>query len=430
MTNRLETAFWSSRWYFILAAIGSAVGIGNIWRFPYVFATHGASAFLIPYLVFVFLFGLPLMLLETSAGAKLRKGFPSGLAKLNLPPFIGWIPIAFGLVILSYYIVITGWTLFHSVSLLVGGYSSFAESASPWASLLSGFTVLAIAIGVAHRGIRSGIERVLRLSAPAFVMGLLGLLAYSLTLPSTQTALNGLLFIDFSGLANVQTWLFAASQAIFSLSVGYVILYTYGSYLKNTKKLGESLLIVAISDTAIALIAVAVALPVALASGSASGFSIAFDSALALFVSMPFGALFGSVFFALLFIAGFTSIISMVEAPVLAVKDAFKIPRRKAVDYVGLTLFPLVFFSGLSYSGLTIQGKPPIEFLDLIFGSLLAPLSAFIIAVLLAWRLDPVRLFKKAGVSLPLNCFLVFWLRFVIPSVLLLLSFAAFFHLF
>lgn len=419
---------WSSRWLFILAAVGSAVGIGNIWRFPYVFATNGGAAFLIPYLLFVFLFGLPLMLLETVAGAKLRQGFPSALGRLRVPAWVGWIPLCFGVIILSYYMVITGWTLFHALSLLMGGQSSFAASSTPVASVLFGWAVLTFGVWVALRGIKGGIENVLRWSAPVFVVGLLALLAYSLSLPTTQMALGQLLVVDFSGLSNVKTWLFAASQAIFSLSVGYVILYTYGAYLKDTKRLGQSMLFVAIGDTAVALVAVAVALPVALASGAASGFSVSFDSALALFASMPHGALFGAGFFGLLFIAAFTSVISMLEAPVLAVKDAFKLTRRQAVDRVGFVLLPLVILSGLSYSGVHVWNLPVIEFLDLFFGSLLAPFSALVVAVLVAWRLDPVQLFRAAGVELPFKGVVTFWLRFAVPAVLLALSVAAVLH--
>ena len=170
--------FWSSRWLFILAAVGSAVGIGNIWRFPYVFATNGGAAFLIPYLLFVFLFGLPLMLLETAAGARLRQGFPSAIGKFCVPTWVGWLPLVFGVVILSYYMVITGWTLFHSLSLLLDGQSSFAASSTPVASVLFGWAVLTFAVWVALRGISGGIEKVLRWSAPVFVAGLLALLAY------------------------------------------------------------------------------------------------------------------------------------------------------------------------------------------------------------------------------------------------------------
>ncbi|MBI4360349.1 sodium-dependent transporter [Candidatus Micrarchaeota archaeon] len=420
--------FWSSRSLFILAAVGSAVGIGNIWRFPYVFATNGGAAFLIPYLLFVFLFGLPLMLLETAAGARLRQGFPSAIGKLRVPSWVGWLPLVFGVVILSYYMVITGWTLFHSLSLLMDGQSSFAASSTPVASVLFGWAVLTFAAWVALRGIEGGIEKVLRWSAPVFVVGLLALLAYSLSLPATQSALGRLLVVDFSGLASAKTWLFAASQAIFSLSVGYVILYTYGAYLKDTKNLGQSMFFVAIGDTAVALVAVAVALPVALASGAASGFSVSFDSALALFVSMPHGALFGAGFFGLLFIAAFTSVISMLEAPVLAIKDAFGLTRRQAVDRAGLVLLPLVILSGLSYSGVNVWGLPVIEFLDLLFGSLLAPFSALVVAVLVAWKLDPVQLFQAAGVNLPFKGVVNFWMRFAVPAVLLALSVAAVLH--
>ena len=368
------------------------------------------------------------MLLETAAGARLRQGFPSAIGKFCVPTWVGWLPLVFGVVILSYYMVITGWTLFHSLSLLLDGQSSFAASSTPVASVLFGWAVLTFAVWIALRGIGGGIEKVLRWSAPVFVAGLLALLAYSVSLPVTQEALGQLSVVDFSGLSNVRTWLFAASQAIFSLSVGYVILYTYGVYLKDTKNLGQSMLFVAIGDTAVALVAVAVALPVALASGAASGFSVSFDSALALFASMPHGALFGAGFFGLLFIAAFTSVISMLEAPVLAVKDAFGLTRRQAVDRVGLVLLPLVILSGLSYSGVSVWGLPVIEFLDLLFGSLLAPFSALAVAVLVAWKLDPVKLFQAAGVNLPFAGVISFWMRFAIPAVLVALSVAAVMH--
>ncbi len=240
-------------------------------------------------------------------------------------------------------------------------------------------------------------------------------------MPTTCRSFAKTMALDLACLQNFH----AMSKSVFSLSVGYVILYTYGAYLKDTKNLGDSMLFVAIGDTAVALVAVAVALPVALASGAASGFSVSFDSALALFSSMPNGALFGAGFFGLLFIAAFTSIISMIEAPVLAVQDALGSTRRQAVDRVGFVLLPLVFLSGLSYSGIQLGGLPVIEYLDLLFGSLLAPLSALVVAVTMAWMLDPVALFAKAGVMLPFPHIVTAWVRFVIPAALLALSLAA-----
>ena len=118
----------------------------------------------------------------------------------------------------------------------------------------------------------------------------------------------------------------------------------------------------------------------------------------------------------------------MLEAPVLAVKDAFGLTRRQAVDRVGLVLLPLVILSGLSYSGVSVWGLPVIEFLDLLFGSLLAPFSALAVAVLVAWKLDPVKLFQAAGVNLPFAGVISFWMRFAIPAVLVALSVAAVMH--
>lgn len=408
---------WSSRTFFILAAIGSAVGIGNIWRFPYIFATQGGAAFLLPYLIVVALIGFPLMLLETGAGQKIRKGFPSAAKHFKLPSWVGWIPVAFGVVILSYYVVITGWTLYHAASLALLGQSSFEASASPIASIAFGWSVLSLAVIVAIAGIKGGIETVLKIAAPLFVVGMLALLGFSLSLPGTVDQLAQLFVLDASGLTNPTVWLYAASQAIFSLSVGYVILYTYGTYLKNTEKLASSMAWVALGDTLIALLSVAVALPIALAAGGAGGFSVAFDSALLLFSQMPGGVLFGSLFFFLLFLAAFTSIVSMIEAPVLAAQDYFNIQRRKAVDYIGIALLPLIAFSALSYAGVHVAGLPGIEFLDLLFGSLLAPASAFVVAVVVAWRMDPENLFAKAGFKLPGHLVKILT-RFVIPLVL------------
>mgnify|MGYP002398998498 CR=1 FL=1 len=381
----------------MLAAIGSAVGIGNLWRFPYIFATNGGAAFLIPYIICMAVIGLPLMLLETAAGEKARKSLPAFL-KGNWMKLLSLAPILISLAILSYYTVITGWVLFHAINLPLSHSSSFAEGANPLYAVPVSLAILMIAFLVAIGGLHKGLERTLDVMIPLFFTGLVALFLFSISLPGHFELATGLFKPDFSKMLDPDTWLFAMSQALYSLSVGFAILYCYGAYLKARKGLATTLFTVMVADLFVSLLAVGTTLPVAMAAGEATGFSLMFDSTLRLFAQMPSGLLFGSVFFALLFLAAFTSIISMFESPLFTMRDYFKIGRRKAAAIVAIVMAPAVVFSAFGYAGATVMGLPAVEGLDLIFGSLLAPFSALVLALLLSARLDVRKLFKETGV--------------------------------
>ncbi|NUN11826.1 sodium-dependent transporter, partial [Candidatus Micrarchaeota archaeon] len=353
--------------------------------------------FLIPYLISVFIIGLPLMILETGAGQKLKKSLPNYLNKDVLGK-ISWLPIIMGLVILSYYIVITGWVLFQSINLPLSSESSFIQGAQPLASIPISLLIVGIAFTVAISGLHRGLEKTLNVLIPLFLVGLLALFLFSVSQPGNWEQVTKIFTPDFSKILDGKTWLFAMSQAIFSLSIGYTILYCYGAYLGTRKSLATSLFIVAFADTLVALISVGTTLPVALASGEASGFSLSFDSTLSLFARMPSGIIFGSIFFFLLFLAAFTSIISMFETPLFTIQDYFKTSRKKAAAITALVLTPLIVFSAYSYAGVNLLGKPAIETIDLVFGSLLAPFSVLILLAIFTFKLDIEKLLNESSV--------------------------------
>ena len=341
--------------------------------------------------------GLPLMLLETAAGEKVKKSMPAFLRKKSLH-LLAFFPILVSMAILAYYIVITGWVLFHAINLPVSQSSSFAEGAHPLAAVPVSLAILGIAFLVAIGGLHKGLERTLDVMIPLFFTGLVALFLFSISLPGHLELATRILTPDFSKMLDPNTWLFAMSQALYSLSVGFAILYCYGAYLKSRKGLAQTLFTVMIADLAVSLLAVGTTLPIAMASGDATGFSLMFDSAFKLFAQMPSGILFGSVFFALLFLAAFTSIISMFESPLFIMRDYLRISRRKAAAVVAIVMAPAVVFSAYGYAGASLLGLPAVEGMDLLFGSLLAPFSALVLALLLSSMLDVKKLFKEAGV--------------------------------
>ncbi len=375
---------WSSRRGFILAAVGSAVGLGNVWRFPAVLGQYG-GAYLLPYFIVIVGFVLPLLLLELAVGRHLRTNAVGAFRRLNARfEIVGWLLATIVFTILSYYLVIAGWTLAFLVRALAGGMLSFSDFTSGYVPVLT-FIAAGVTTGaVTSLGVRRGIERVSTLLMPlAFII--LGVLAvYSFTLSGFREGMEFMFSPDFSALTNPRVWSAALGQALFSLSVGYGILLTYGSYVDRKTDLGSSGRVIAAADVSVALLASLAIFPIVFTIGlePSAGAELAFVTLPTAFEEMRFGLILAPAFFGLLFVVALTSSVSMLELNVAAVTERTGLTRRNAsIILTGLVLM-LGLPSALSYSGMGLEvfGWPVLDLLDDTVGRLGLPIGALLIA--------------------------------------------------
>lgn len=415
-----------SRIGFILATIGSAVGLGNIWRFPYMAGANGGGAFLIPYVIGVVFFALPLMILMLHVGRKFKGSAITTLKKIN-PKFwvLGIVPLFLSINIISYYLVITGWTLAYFV-FSMGGYVEFNVFKASINPLLFFTISLVLTSLIVSKGIKRGIEKASMILMPIFIVLLACLAVYSMTLPGAFEGLNFFLSPDLTHLYNPQTWAMGFAQAFFSLSVGYGIILTYGSYLGRDTKIGKYASGIAGTDTLIALVGGLLIFPLVFSFGVAptEGAELSFITLPAIFQTMAFGFIIGSVFFFLLFIAAITSAVSILEVGVSGLVDEVKWSRRKSVAILSALVFCLGVPSALSYygEGFIIFGEPWLEFMDEFFGELILLASA-IFSIVLTWFYKPLIFPHPTPLKRRLRIpqILDFLLKYIIPVVLILI---------
>lgn len=296
---------WSSHIGFILAAIGAAVGIGNIWRFSAVLGQNGGGAYLIPYFIAVFVFGLPLMILEITMGRKFRGTVVSSFKAVRPGfRFIGWLLCAIEFLILSYYLVITGWTIAFTVFSATGDTATFSGFTATYQPVL--YAVLAVLLTgiVVSTGVQKGIERISLIMIPICIFILAIMAVFSVTLPGFSEGMRYLFTPDFSVLTHADLWIAAFGQAFFSLSVGEGILLTYGSYTAKDQDIPFAALTITIVDTFVALLAGIVIFPIVFSYGlsPAAGAELAFTTLPIAFSRMPAGQ-----FFAIAFLLCFSS---------------------------------------------------------------------------------------------------------------------------
>jgi NSS family neurotransmitter:Na+ symporter len=415
---------WSSHFTFILAAVGAAVGIGNIWRFPALLGQNGGGAYLVPYLVAVFLFALPLMVLEITMGRHFRGTVVSSFRALR-PEFriAGWLLVAILFLILSYYIVITGWTLGFAVLSATGEattFSGFTASYLPvaYAALAVFLTGIVVALGI-----REGIERVSVLMVPVIIVLLAIMALFCTTLIGFGEAVHFLFTPDFSVLTHAELWVAAFGQAFFSLSVGEGILLTYGAYMAKDQDIPRASLVICIADLAVALLAGLVIFPIVFSFGLSptAGTELAFTTLPLAFSLLPAGRLFAVAFFVVLFFAAFTSSVSMLEVAVSSVQEAAGWGRRKTVAVLTAILLFASLVPALSFSAmnLSLSGIPVLDIMDETVGTLGLHLAAAILAIAFTWFLPRTIFDAETGRDSPLIRLAFFLCKYVIPAVLL-----------
>lgn len=400
----------------IAATVGSAIGLGNVWRFPAEAQNNGGAAFLIIYIACVFVLGIPVMLAELSLGRAGRSDSVGNIKKLT-PKSKWWLTGTIGLVasylILSFYMVVAGWTveyLFDSLSGdLFSGYHAMNQEAennyfagkmddyvaSTWAPLVWTFVMIAMNLGVLLMGVRNGIEKVSSVLMPLLFVLMVVFCCVSLTLPNAGEGLAFFLKPDF-GKITPTVVINALGQAFFSLSLGMGILVTYSAYYPDDTKLTRTAVSVSLLDFMMAFIMGLIIFPAVMSfnlggdASSLAGTTLIFVTMPEIFTRMGMPVLWSSLFFLLLAVAAITSTISLAEVSVAFVRDRFGVSRKAACWIVVLPLLLTSSLCSLSLGAvpsLQICGKSVFDFLDTFATNLLLPISALLICIYVGWVL-------------------------------------------
>ena len=438
---------WSGRTGFILAAAGSAIGLGNIWRFPYSTAEGGGGLFVLIYLAFVLVIGLPVLLSELSIGRSTGLN-PVGAIKKIVPnswwPAVGGLGVLTGFAILAFYAVIAGWTVGYLYMAATGGLNAAVDgdssgaifesfTANPlWAILLSGL-FLVLTVLVVRRGISGGIERIAKILMPVLLLLLVALAIRSIMLPGGLDGVAYLFTPDFSELS-YSVVVGALGQALFSLSLGMGAMITYGSYMSKKENLWQAGGYVALADTGIALLAGLIIFPALFFAQAevAAGPGLVFVVLPTIFNQMPLGIVIATAFFALLAIAALTSTVSLLEVCTAYFVDERGWKRSKATTVIGAACFLLAVPSALAFgavSGFSEGGWFSVDFLSLnniIWGNFSLSIGAFLICICAAWKWGIPKLLEAVEGDFPMpgKRSVAFLIKFICPlAVLLVLGF-------
>lgn len=395
---------WQSRIGFILAVTGSAIGLANIWRFPYLVGEYGGAAFVFVYLLSLFLLGFPVLMAEIIIGRKTQLNPSGAMGTLGGKrwKWVGMTTVFTGFLVSAFYSAVAGWILGYLVESFRGTLShlSTMESSVAFFDTLLGqwqFTVgahalfLGVAITILLFGVRDGIERGNKIFMPLLFLLLLGLFGYGLLLPNADKALSYLWEPDLSALTP-KAILAAVGQSFFTLSLGQGTMITYGSYLKKGENLLLSCLPIVLFDTIISLIAATVVFTIVFSVGfePTSGPGLLFHTLPVVFYQIPYGHFLAPIFFLLVTLAAITSEISALEPSIAFLMDTWKFSRKQAVLLVGGAVFLLGIPCALSTNLLkewTLFGLTVLDGAMFVASGLLIPLGGFAAVVLCGWVL-------------------------------------------
>lgn len=441
---------WTSRWTFILAATGSAVGLGNIWKFPYVAGENGGGAFVLVYLACITTIGLPVMMAEVVVG---RRGRQSPINSLRLAASeagrhkawvgIGWMGVLAGLLIMSFYSVVAGWALRYVGVTASGAFTqasavsvglNFTDFLADSHALLFWFTVFTImTASVVSLGVSRGLGSVARYMMPFLAFALIVLMGYSFTHGDFGSGARFLFAFSFDQL----TWtgaLVALGHAFFTLSLGMGAIMAYGAYMPVHASVGRTIVTVGVLDTLIALTAGLVIFPIVFATASiepSAGPGLLFVTLPVAFGSMPLGSVFGALFFLLVAVAAWSSAVSLIEPGVAWLIETKRFTRVQATALLTSSAWVLGVTSVLSFNHLAsfqpavLLNKTPFDFLDFITSNIMLPLGGLFIAIFVGWIMNRQAVQDEMNAEgHPLFSIWRFLLRYISPALIVVVMVA------
>lgn len=460
MSNNTRENF-GSKLGAVLAAAGSAVGLGNIWRFPIETGQNGGAAFIIIYIICVILLGLPIMMSEFLIGRHTHAN-TAGAYRMLAPGtpwrWVGRLGVLTGFVILSYYSVVAGWTAEYTVLALTNSFEDktiadfpviFAQFVSnPWKSIFWMLVFMLVTHIIVVRGVKSGIEKFSKVMMPALFVILIILTICSITLPGSSQGIEFLLRPDFSKITG-SVVLSAMGQAFFSLSLGLGCLCTYASYFRSDTNIGKTAINVSLIDTFVAIMSGFIIFPAVFNAGYTLDSSDIGPSLL--FITLPnvFSQAFGNIpvlaygvsvlFYFLLMVAALTSTISMHEVVTAYVSEEFSLSRKRAATLVTIACSTVGTICALSFGpfdSIRLFGMSIFDFFDYVSSNILLPTGGMLIAIFTGWYLDKRFVCKEitnnGTLRAPYMRIVIFILRYIAPVAIaiILLNQLGILHLF
>ena len=447
----IKHSLWTSRWTFLFATAGAAVGLGNVWRFSFLTGQNGGAAFVVVYLAFVFVIGVPIIMAELAIG-RMGQLSPIGSIKRiiqlqdasNFWQAIGKLSLVVPFIGFTFYSVVTGWTLYYAGQAITNAFKGVSSveaqslfkalTVSPMVTImLQGVVVVATAV-IVGKGLRQGIERTTKIMVPGLGVILLLMVVYNVFAADMSSAIEFLFSPNFSEL-NGTSILLALGQAFFSVGVGVGFMMTYGAYLPKDISIPKAAFVIGSVDTGVALLAGLAIFPIVFATGldPSEGPGLVFVTMPVAFSAMPFGYILGVVFFLLLFVAAYTTTIGMLEPVVAYLEERWNRGRLALAIWAGLVIWLIGILPGLSDNVLadvrplafitSLADKSIFETFDFMTASVLIPINAFLIALFAGWVVS-VEAFKR---ELGFRSHVLFnvWIalmRYVVPIAVLIIT--------
>lgn len=429
---------WSNRLSFIITSAAFAVGLGNIWRFPYVAGESGGGAFLLVYIILIFLVGIPIMLIEIALGRMSKTTPLVGYSKLSNKPLwngVGWLGIISSLLIMSYYVMIMAWIVIYIWESISGNISQvgsnkleehFTTMAANTSTVLTTvLVIMALAFIIIKKGLKAGLENYSKIMMVGLITMLIGLTVWGATLEGAAEGYRWFLYPEFSKI-NLKVIVSALGQIFFSIGVGMSVSFVFGSYTNNKENLITSTAWIIFADTFFAILAGLLIFPIIFSFGLSpdSGPNLIFVTMTSAFNSISYGAWLGAIFFLLLFLAGFTSLISTIQGIKDSFKDKFNVSENQSLllaSGIILSLAVPVVFS-FTKSPFKIFDKSVFILLDYITNTIMLPLGGLLITIFAAYVIGFEKL--KAHIIMGAENAIIspYWrliLKWVIPLAIL-----------